>query len=99
MGDWIRPGRPSSLTLPIRLPEVPRQVTAPKPNLVSGREAYDERFWQDGIVGDHRTGANIVTYNGEDVRGVMRINDTNTRHRVIRAHNEVVRKMIAAEKR
>lgn len=54
-------------------------------------EGYDPRFWQVGVCGD----ANIVTFDGEDVRGVARVSDP---HTVVKAHNDCVRAIIAHER-
>lgn len=56
---------------------------------LAGHEQYDDAFWQDGIAGT----CNVVTFNGEDVRGVMRIENTTTRLMVIGCHNAVVRRL------
>jgi len=52
-------------------------------------EQYDDAFWQDGQAGQ----CNIITYNGEDIRGVAYVPDAHTRMRLIDAHNKVVRRL------
>ena len=47
---------------------------------------YDSRYWQEGIYGN----ANVVTYNGEDVKPVCRIEDATLRATVIAKHNATV---------
>lgn len=42
--------------------------------------------WQDGTAGD----ANIVTYDGEDVVGVMRVDDPIWRRFIIEQHNKFI---------
>ena len=53
-------------------------------------EKYDPRFWQDGLHGN----ANVVTFDGEDVRPVMRISDDGIRARVILEQNRTMREAI-----
>lgn len=55
-------------------------------------ETYDRRFWQDGRAGS----ANIVTYDGSDVRGVAYVEFDETRAELIAQHNKVVRAALAA---
>lgn len=54
---------------------------------------FDRQFWQEGVAGS----ANIVTYNGEDVRGVAFVEDSKTRAMLISAHNLVVRSILLAD--
>ena len=53
-------------------------------------ETYDDRFWQEGVAG----GCNIVTYNGEDIRGVAFVEDESQRKAIIERHNAAVRAAI-----
>lgn len=56
-------------------------------------ETVDERFWQEGVAG----GANIVCYNGEDIRGVAFVADEQQRKQLIERHNSVVRQLLESE--
>jgi hypothetical protein len=48
------------------------------------------RKWQDGQAG----GANVVTFDGEDVRGVMYIEDDALRKHVIETQNKELMKAL-----
>ena len=62
---------------------------------LTGAEKYNSDFWQEGICGN----ANVVTYNGEDVRPVCYIEFPVLRATVIAQHNAVVRRLIASQQR
>ncbi len=55
------------------------------------KESYDRRFWQDGVASQ----CNIVSFDGENVRGVARVEDNTARAAIIEAHNAIVREMAA----
>ena len=46
--------------------------------------------WQDGQAGN----ANIVTYNGEDIVGVMYVEDEKLRKIIIEKHNDYLKRSI-----
>lgn len=52
-------------------------------------ENYDPDFWQEGECGS----ANIVTYDGSDVRGVCYTETALVRAIIIRKHNDIVRRL------
>lgn len=54
---------------------------------LSDSEKYDRSFWQEGIAGI----ANVVSYDGEDIRPIVFIENAALRAQVIRAHNESIR--------
>lgn len=55
--------------------------------VLTAKEKYNPLFWQDGVAGP----ANIVTYNGEDCRGVSFVADDQARKLIIDQHNLAVR--------
>ncbi|QVD49226.1 hypothetical protein LUCX_156 [Xanthomonas phage vB_XciM_LucasX] len=57
----------------------------------TGKESYNPHFWHDGLAGP----ANIVTYNGEDIRGVSYVADDRARRLIIEKHNKIVRELMA----
>ena len=58
------------------------------------KESYNPLFWQAGQAGP----CNIVTYNGEDVRGVAMIEDAQLRQRIIDEHNKAVRSALGQQR-
>lgn len=58
---------------------------------VTGVDAYNRDYWQVGICGN----ANIVTFDGEDIRPVCYI-ESPLREVVIAEHNRVCRRLSAA---
>jgi len=52
---------------------------------------YD--YWRDGICGAGPNAANIVAYNGEDVRPIARVENDLDREAIIRKHNNIVRRL------
>lgn len=59
-------------------------------NELSITERYDPRYWQEGVAGN----CNVVSFDGEDIRGVLWIADEDTRRRVIAAQNKCVRAIL-----
>lgn len=57
---------------------------------LTDKEKYNPLFWQDGRAGP----ANIVTYNGEDCRGVSFVADDDARKEIIDYHNLGVRLLL-----
>jgi hypothetical protein len=44
---------------------------------------YESLKWETGIAGE----ANIVRYNGEDIVGIARVDDTANKERIVMLHN------------
>jgi len=55
---------------------------------------YD--YWRDGICGSGPNAANIVAYNGEDVRPIAHVENDLDREAIIRKHNNIVRRLSTA---
>jgi len=76
-----------SNTMPVQV-KIPKQAAVPTPKPFP--EHIDSRFWQDGEHGS----ANIVSFDGEDVRPVTYVREAGSRADVIRKHNDTVRSIL-----